>query len=79
MGNYYTSNLNIDEAIGYYKKAINISVVNDHIYQFKLNLLHLYYNNDKYSDYTSLLNNVDLEKINSFQLKAKYEQLATVN
>ena len=38
-----------------------------------------YYNNNQYSDYISLLNNVDLEKINSFQLKAKYEQLPIVN
>ena len=49
LGNYHTSNLNIDQAISYYKKAINESVVDDHLYQFKLNLLYLYYNNNQYS------------------------------
>jgi len=79
LGNYYTSIDDTDRAVNYYKKAVKTSAIGDHLFQFKLNLLYLYYNEKNYADYTSLIDDIDIDEIKSFQLKSKYEQLPDIN
>ena len=79
LGNYYSDIDNTEEAINFYNKAINSSYTDDHGFQFKLNLLYLYYNIGDYENYKSILNDIDIDSIASFQLKSKYEQLPIVN
>ena len=79
LGNYYSDIDNNDDAITYYNKAIKSSHTDDHSFQFKLNLLYLYYNQGDIENYTKLLNNINIDDINSFQLKSKFEQLPNVN
>lgn len=75
LGNLYTSNNDTDNAIKFYKEAINTSDIGDHLYQFKLNLLYLYNDLKKNTEYIKLFNHVDINDIKSFQLKSKFEQL----
>ena len=73
------STSDVDKAVDYYKKAVKTSDIGDHLFQFKLNLLYLYYNEKNYADYTSLIDDIDIDEIKSFQLKSKYEQLPDIN
>ena len=79
LGNYYSDIDNTEEAINFYNKAISSSHTDDHGFQFKLNLLYLYYNNGDYENYTSILKDIDIDSIVSFQLKSKFEQLPIMN
>tara|TARA_B100000579_G_C22448537_1_gene673207 strand:+ start:52 stop:699 length:648 start_codon:yes stop_codon:yes gene_type:complete len=79
LGNYYSDIGNTEEAINFYNKAINSSHTDDHGFQFKLNLLYLFYNIGDYKNYTSILKDIDIDSIVSFQLKSKFEQLPIVN
>tara|TARA_B100001029_G_scaffold159534_1_gene146928 strand:+ start:313 stop:960 length:648 start_codon:yes stop_codon:yes gene_type:complete len=79
LGNYFSEIDNTEQAINFYNKAISSSHTDDHGFQFKLNLLYLYYNSGDYKNYKSLLKNIDIDSIVSFQLKSKFEQLPVVN
>ena len=79
IGNYYSGINNAKEAINFYNKAISLSHIDDHGYQFKLNLLYLYYNIGDYENYKSILKDIDIDSIVSFQLKSKFEQLPILN
>tara|TARA_B100000686_G_C16524333_1_gene828906 strand:- start:258 stop:902 length:645 start_codon:yes stop_codon:yes gene_type:complete len=78
LGNYYL-NVNNEDAVSYYMKAIKTTDIDAHKHQFTLNLLYYYYDSNNLTDYTDLLETIDIELIKSFQMKAKYEQLPTVN
>ena len=78
LGNYYLTKDN-NEAVLYYSKAIKTTDVEAHKHQFILNLLYHYYDSNNFSDYKSLLENVEIDDIKSFQLKGKFEQLPVVN
>lgn len=75
MGDYLVRIKDYDNAIIHYKDAIKSFTIHDRIVYVKIKLCFLYESLSMKNEFNKLVNTIDFESINDFQLKSLYEQI----